>query len=132
MADDFVTVTGLEDLEKVLRSIPEIARELAQEASNDMAEDVGDEVRNSAPVDTGKLKASIDVAPVETDDPNVREAGVYIDNRAFYWRYTEYGTQAKAARPFITPAVERARGKMPGIFREKFGAVFEERVGAKK
>jgi HK97 gp10 family phage protein len=39
---------------------------------------------------------------------------------AFYAGYVELGTRRMAARPFLTPAVDQAEIKLPGLLREAF------------
>ncbi len=80
-----------------------------QYASNRYARRVADEVRDDmerlAAVDTGLMKASIDVEAV--GDTTYITVG---DNGAFYWFFVEYGTSKMRAQPFVRPALDRRRG----------------------
>jgi len=92
---------------------------------------VRDEVKKNAPKRTGRLEANIIAARVRDDrPPGVSERFVvsvrgrrarYANNRdnrragragksyqkdgeAFYWKFLEFGTQKRAATPFIQPS----------------------------
>jgi HK97 gp10 family phage protein len=70
-----------------------------------VADEVRDDMERLVPVDTGLLKASINVEAV--GDTTYITVG---DNGAFYWAFQEFGTSKMAARPFIRPALDRRRG----------------------
>lgn len=76
----------------------------------DVMDDVGDEVASlaqvAAPVQTGKLKASIEHSPEAIE----HAAGVVIVASAPYALYVEYGTQNMDAEPFLRPALDQVLG----------------------
>lgn len=72
----------------------------AQPIVHELAEDIAEDTRRSAPVDTGRLKASI-----EADGNRVNIGGGDVD----YAVYVEFGTRNMAAQPFIRPNAYKYR-----------------------
>lgn len=66
--------------------------------------------------DTGRLIQSIQT--------EVTDATASVGTNVEYGRYLELGTSKMAARPFLTPAVEKNRAKVEKIFQEQvFGVI---------
>ena len=70
---------------------------------------VQNEARRLAPVDTGRLRASITVK--RTPD------GVTVGTNVEYAPYVEYGTRHMAAQPYLRPAVLTAMGRWVSVVR---------------
>ena len=68
---------------------------------------VQNEARRMAPVDTGRLRASITVK--RTPD------GAVVGSNVEYAPYVEYGTSKMAAQPFLRPAVLVAIQRFPAV-----------------
>jgi hypothetical protein len=75
---------------------------------NDTAEQVADAARGLVAVDTGALRASIEVFGAGGSGERTVEAGQSLD----YAPFVEYGGKA-AAQPFMTPAAEQGRPLLP-------------------
>jgi HK97 gp10 family phage protein len=77
-----------------------------------MLDDIGDqtveEIKQNAPVDTGKLRDSIKHDPIPD--------GILIHDGVTYGIYNEFGTYKMAARPFFIPATN----KIGTLITEKF------------
>lgn len=68
--------------------------------------DIEREAKVRCPVDTGALRASIHARPV-----SVRHWRVEVSQS--YAAYVEYGTSRMRAQPYLTPAVEQVRRRLP-------------------
>ena len=97
-----------------------ITEEIEKKAMDRLAragEIVAARARQKVPVQSGKLRDSIRVTRLK-DDPklNIR---VYAGSRqkggAFYAHMVEYGTVKMAAKPFLRPALNEAKGQIKGI-----------------
>lgn len=96
-----IAVTGAAALGARLRGIEAALRRALADGLRAEARAVRDEARASAPRKTGRLKASI----VAEED----HAGPFVAGRAPYARFVEFGTRTVPARPFLYPALLRAR-----------------------
>lgn len=91
--------------EIVYDRFPEIARKLPREVGKIVQEtlfDIETYAKLIVPVDTGALRASIQT---EMDRPT----GGSVFTNMEYAHFVELGTSKMAARPYMTPAGERAR-----------------------
>lgn len=116
---------------------------------------VRDEVKKNAPKRTGRLEANIIAARVRDDrPPGVAERFVvsvrgrrarYANNRdnrragrvgqsyqkdgeAFYWKFIEFGTQKRAATPFIQPSFAASAQAALDEFTRALGADLDKIV----
>ena len=64
---------------------------------------------NRAPVDTGNLKTSISVGPIEKSS-----ATVFVDDVG-YDKYVEFGTVKQAPQPYLRPALDENKAKINAI-----------------
>lgn len=62
----------------------------------------------NAPVDTGRMRASITTRLTEEDGNTIAEVGTNVS----YAPMVEYGTSKKAARPFLFPAYNQNKDKI--------------------
>lgn len=81
---------------------PEAMQKLASEVVYETAERIVNRAKILVPVDTGYLKSTIRVLPV-----NDLNAAVIVN--APYAALVEYGTRRQAAQPFLTPAIQSQR-----------------------
>ena len=65
------------------------------------AESVANDAKDLAPVDSGRLRASIAVAPTLSGD------GYAVTASAPYAGLVEFGSSTRAAQPFLRPALYR-------------------------
>lgn len=117
--------SGLADLSRDLELLSKAeSRQVLRRAVRAGAELVAEEVENTAPEKTGKLKRNI-VVLFGKGAPETAVAGVHIrgvnpdtgnsdnsmkassPNNAFYWRFLEEGTSKMPAQPFVRPAYDR-------------------------
>lgn len=82
----------------------------------DMARGVAASARRRAPVDTGRLRDSIEAT-------RVVPGHWVVTVGAPYGAYVEYGTRYMAAQPFFTPAVEEYRRQ----FAQQLGKIIHGR-----
>lgn len=68
-----------------------------------VTEEIAEDMRRYAPVDTGALRDSIDVVPAVVGHGRVK---VGTD----HWQFPEYGTQDQQAQPYARPALYQERG----------------------
>lgn len=94
-------VGGSKKLQNQLRALAEQSRKRAHAAVKAEAEETRDEARRNAPVDSGRLQASI------TADIKGLSARVYPRER--YAVFVERGTSAQPEQPFMGPAGLRSR-----------------------
>lgn len=87
-----------------------IAEESARDVVLENAEKVVFIAKALAPVDSGKLKGSIDFVETskEPSNPEV-EVGAKADHALF----VEKGTEKTKRQPFLTPALQRVKQDMP-------------------
>lgn len=79
--------------------------QVASQTLAEHAEQVAEDARNLAPVDTGELRDSIGV--VKTDDLRYEVVAI-----APYAADVELGTSKQAAEPFLFPAMEANRADL--------------------
>ncbi len=108
----------LHGLGEALRSLEALAPRMQKNALRGMvakmAADVRDDARARVQKNTGNLRSNIvskrrrGKRHVSRADVIVREEGTrYNKKNAFYWRFIEYGTRFKSARPFLRPALDK-------------------------
>lgn len=91
------------------QTYPEVADAIsAKPATRRAAELIAPDARRAAPVDTGKLAASIHVEDGAGDSSLVVANPRGDDGRA-YAVYPELGTRYQAAQPYLRPAAYRTR-----------------------
>jgi HK97 gp10 family phage protein len=124
-----IDVEGIEEIQKVLREIPEKdAKNLVRATVRGIASEVNKEAKKRVPVDTGNLKKSLKVKAVRSPPfkPvfDVRaESGKSVKHDGFYWRFIEHGTGGDSPspeQPFIRPAVDLVFSKMNTLLHEMF------------
>lgn len=76
----------------------------AEDAMRQTARDLADEIRQNAPVDTGRLRDSVDVVD------KAGGATVVVG--------TDYADDVEARQPFIEPAVRKARSNAKNAVRK--------------
>ena len=46
--------------------------------------------------------------------------GIYVKNKAFYWRFLEYGTPKMTAKPFLRQPFETTKEQSVARFKERY------------
>lgn len=93
-----VRIEGIPEAEEALMRASERLLGLMAKVVQETTEDVASEARRLAPVDTGKLRGSIETRTGGLDGEVVTDAP--------YAGYVEFGTSRAPAKPFLTPAAE--------------------------
>lgn len=100
-------VRGMEGLSRAILALPiRMRRKAVRPALQSAASIVRREIIQNAPVDTGVLKRSIR-QKFKRATRFEEAVMVGVSQRAYYWKFLEFGTDRMAARPFIRPAFDR-------------------------
>lgn len=131
-------IEGLQEMQSLLEDFaPNVARNLARSVTLDIAKQIMTDAKQNVPVDTGILKRSLKAVRRRSSPNNpkasvvaravkTRRNGNVTTQSANHWVFVEYGTRKMNARPFIKPASDRMKARMPQVMREAFGRKFEE------
>lgn len=127
-----ITVTGIEDVRKILEGIaPNHSRNLMRATIHGMAQECAKIAKAHAPKDKGTLKRAI-IAKRKRGKPNypiseviVRQGGLPKFN-AFYWRFVEFGTKGRSEHPFIRPARVWLKTNHKNILEKQFATKLEK------
>lgn len=98
--------------EKMLKAIADGADSKLRAGLAEAGEMVKGAARGLAPVDTGRLRNSIN----STVEGNTAIVGTNVE----YAIYQEFGTYKMAAHPFMAPALEACRDSIATIIASKF------------
>lgn len=130
-----IQIEGLEDLQKMFDTILiKEAQNLNRAVIHGIASTIAKSARQKAPLDTGRLRKAIGAHRQKLKDPNKPISDVYVTrgkkakHNAWYWKYLEYGTQTRAATPFIQPAIAEARTNYKEIYREQFAKKLAQKI----
>jgi HK97 gp10 family phage protein len=96
-----VQVIGTADVEAGLRKLLAEVPQLANNLLDDSAMRVERDAKQRCPVDTGRLRSSIQVA----SGKGWRTVSTNVE----YAPYVEFGTRRRGAKPFLFPAAEAER-----------------------
>lgn len=122
-------IRGIPEVKELLDSIvPKHARAILRNTNYAIAAEVRKDIRARAPVYKGKLKSSVAVRNLKSNPDNPTTI-VYFKEGGFHWRFVEHGTKrGNRARPFVKPAVDTMREKLPQVAREKFVLVLQKTI----
>jgi HK97 gp10 family phage protein len=131
-----VTITGLADLNDVLRAIaPREGINLIRATAQDIASQLAKSAKEKAPDDpsTGApdlksgIKAKRDKSTRDKVSSSVRVYG------AFYWRYLEYGQGPDGVEhAFFLKALQEMRPDMDRVYLEAFGKKLAARLARER
>lgn len=109
MAKVTMQLEGFGALQRALARAPESVKPHATSALQASAYSIAQRARSIVPVDTGTLRRSI----THNLSRSGLSAGVGLARDDFenphYWRFVEFGTRYRPARPFFRPAAESER-----------------------
>lgn len=123
-----VEITGIADVNRALNDFaPKDARNLIRATVQDIAGQLAKSAKESAPGDTGQLKAGIkakrDKPARNTVSSSVRVFGAY------YWRFLEYGDGPdKVEHAFFLKALQEMRPDMDRVYMEAFAKKLAARI----
>jgi len=93
----------------MIKKNPSGIKALSNDINNFMlrvAKDMSNEAKRVVPVDTGRLRASIDVEEQRSDDPIASKAFL-IGSDVEYANFVEEGTKFQQAQPYLRPTAEQ-------------------------
>lgn len=108
-----VIIRGIGAVIKNLEKLNDQLEKGTRKAQMRAALEIEREAVNIVPVDSSRLKNSIDVQTV--GDILEVGSGVKPGTGVEYAHYVEFGTVHQAAQPYLRPAVEIVRGRYPDI-----------------
>ena len=117
-----VTIIGLDDLDKGLDKSEKQIMTATRDTVEESLKLVRDSAKDNAPVDSGKMRDGIGM---EVDDDGLNGTVGQFDPDVYYSEFVEFGTSKQPAQPFMAPAAEDARQKIPGMFRSNIGKAVE-------
>lgn len=124
-----IELEGADELQKMLDGL--LVRELQnlnRAAVHAVASQIAKDARQAAPKDSGRLRKQIKARRRRAEDPNKPASDVYVAGPGFYWRFLEYGTTKRPARPFFQPAIALARGQIKQLYREMVAKKLSEKL----
>jgi HK97 gp10 family phage protein len=123
-----LSIQGAKALERRLAKLDsKLARKTARQAVRAAAKVVLAEARNRATVDSGATRKSIKIRSGRSRKKKtvllkVELGAGFFKGKTFYASFLEFGTSARAARPFLRPAFEAkkeaAAEAMVGVLRQ--------------
>lgn len=124
-----IQIDGLEDLQELFDGlILKEAQNLNRAAIHAVATQIAKDARARAPVETGTMRKAIKAVRRRAKDPNRPVSEVRVGRGSFYWRFVEYGSRGKPARPFFLPAINAARGQIKEIYREMVAKKLAQKI----
>lgn len=110
---DKVTIKGLDELERKLRSLPDVLERAVKTAVKDETEEVADDLRRNAPVDDGDLR---DSTQAEILNKGLTGRAAMTARHA---TFVIHGTSDTPANDFATPVIARAERRFPDRVRDE-------------
>lgn len=104
---------------RVLSRAAELTDQKLGDALQTLANEIVAEAQSTVAVDTGALRDSL------TSEVS-GELEIEVHDGVEYGQWVEFGTQKMPARPFLTPAVEKARGRLPELVGEALDKLWRE------
>jgi HK97 gp10 family phage protein len=112
-----VEIEGADEIVSKLQNISDSLTRNIGAALREGAQLIVDSAQANAPVDTGFLRDSIQVA--EESDTSVT-----VVAEAEYAAFVEYGTRFMSAQPFFEPAIEEAKQQIQQLLRDAISEDF--------
>jgi HK97 gp10 family phage protein len=107
MAETGVAVTGLVELEDILKTFPDkLHASILQGAVLAGAQVTAAEIAARAPRRTGELQASVTATRGKGNADEVEAGVAFTSPGRRYWHLAEFGTVKEAPRPFIRPGIQ--------------------------
>jgi HK97 gp10 family phage protein len=104
---------------RVLSRAAELTNQKLGDALQTLADEIVAEAKANAPVDTGALRDSLEATITG-------ELEIEVHDGVSYGIFQEYGWKNGPAQPFLTPAVEKARGRLPELVGEALDKLWRE------
>lgn len=115
-------VEGLEELQAALAKFPKQWQQMANQALKPGLVLLESEAKKEAPVDTGRLRASIGSEILRASGSEiVGKVGSSVE----YASYQEYGTRYQPGKPYLRPTLSRFGGKVVKMFEQGIAKVLK-------
>lgn len=119
-----IDVDGMRDLRQGLRKTKDGMLRVGKLTTRQTLEAIRDQSKKDVPVgETGRLRDGINI---QIDKDELSGSVGMFDPDVDYAEFVEYGTSKQAQQPFMTPAVEDARRKLPQRLKENAEKVLEQ------
>lgn len=109
-------ILNAEDVINKLARLDPRGADAVRKAINETAINIQRKAKRACPVDTGRLRSSINMT--FADAAMVATVGTNVD----YAPYVEFGTSKQKAQPFLFPAFEEERPQIPPRIAKYFGS----------
>ncbi len=116
------SIDGFEDLTRRITEMGVKGSRIENAALNDAAQPIYEDMRESAPVRTGRGRDSITIgSPKRTKGGKIISIGIHDAQRdtGLHMYYVEFGTSRADAHPFIRPAFERKKRESYDILKQR-------------
>lgn len=122
-------VEGADELAKMFEDMGDVAQDILEQASKEAAEIVLASAKQKVPVDTGKLRDSLDIKLEKTRRESKKIWQVYSKGVSKggvrYGFAVEGGTYKMKAQPFLRPALDENKERIKDKIGEVIGARLE-------
>lgn len=129
-----VTITGIEDVNRVLREIaPNEAKNLMRATTAELAKGIAADAKEFAATDDGDLRKGIGHKRARGDRNTVKaEVIANKGGRSFYWRFLEYGQGPdRVEHAFFLKALQKAQGEIGQRYLQAFTDKLIKRLARK-
>jgi HK97 gp10 family phage protein len=113
-----IELDGLEALINAVQRMGSEGRKIENKALKEAGAVMKEAIQNETPVRTGKLKESITVSGVRTQD-GVKYVAVGPSKEAYYGKFLELGTVKMRAKPFMAPGYENGKDRATATIKEE-------------
>ncbi len=109
---------GMDALLDAVQRLGSEGRKIENKALKEAGAVMKEALQNETPVRTGKLKNSITVSGVKTQD-GVKYVEVGPNKDGWYGKFIEFGTVKMRAKPFMAPGYENGKDRATATIKEE-------------
>ncbi len=113
-----VELTGLEDFINAVQRLGSEGKKIENKALKEAGAVMQKAIQNVTPVRTGKLKNSITVSGIRTQD-GVKYVAIGPSKDGWYCKFLEFGTVKIRAKPFMAPGYENGKEQAMATIKEE-------------
>ena len=128
MGRSYARIEGTDETIRNLGRINDAVLAELEQAVMPGTEVVAESARQKVPVDTGKLKESIQARVTKKNASGVTVI-VAAGTDEYYWLFIEFGTSKMPAQPFLRPALDENRAAVKREFGAQLKAIIGEVTG---
>lgn len=113
-------IEGAEEVIKLLEDIGAAASEILEQSVEAGGRIALKDAKKRCPVDTGALQASLHIAKVKSNKPNIRQAvKISPGKQQYYGTFVELGTKGQAAQPYLRPAIDENKKQIANAINQE-------------